>query len=114
LWNSAPNPPPRADPPETLLSMKSMSVGLMRKNEMLSVSPGASSGNFSPNSRATLAISSPRSRTAHSPVPWMPRALSMPVVWSSIVNATVGFCSTCCAVVVEGRVQKYSVGPSLT
>ena len=74
-----------------VLSMNWISVGVIWKNEMLIVAPGESDGNFWPNRSATRAICSPLSSAEHSPTPWTPRVWLRSVVYSSIVNATIGF-----------------------
>src|SRR6516162_11077456 len=81
---------------------------------MLIVVPGDSDGNFCPNRSATRAICSPLSSTEHSPTPCTPRVWFRSVVYSSIVNATIGFCSMCRALSVVLLDQKYNEGPSLT
>ncbi len=68
--------------------------------------PADTSGNFWPKRSAARAISSPPKTTSHSPFPWIPFVFRQSSVYSSITNDTKGFCSTCFAVVVSGRIHR--------
>ena len=68
--------------------------------------PADTSGNFWPKSSAARAISSPLRTTSHSPFPWIPLVWRQSSAYSSIAKETTGFCSTCFAVVVSGRIHR--------